>query len=264
MNSTICYLDCYSGASGDMIVGALAHAGANEHQLTEGLRSLGLPASFRFERVKRRGISGVKFHVDSNEQSDHRHLSVILEMIARADIPEKAREDAARVFRRIGDVEAEIHQIPVEKVHFHEVGAVDSIADIVGACLGFCLLGIDSIVCSPLNLGSGVAETAHGLLPVPAPATAVLCAGVPVYSRGPQVELTTPTGAAICTTLASGYGALPPMSIGHVGYGAGTRDFAGHANLLRVIIGEVAAITGESHPAGDVPGCPPPRDSPGQ
>jgi uncharacterized protein (TIGR00299 family) protein len=144
------------------------------------------------------------------------------------------------VFRRLAEVEAAVHQTSIEKVHFHEVGAADSIADIVGACLGFELLGVETIVSSPLNVGSGTVETEHGVLPVPAPATAALLEGKPVYARGPAVELTTPTGAAVAATLAESFGVLPPMKICRTGYGAGTRDFSTQANVLRVMIGEAS------------------------
>jgi uncharacterized protein (TIGR00299 family) protein len=140
-------------------------------------------------------------------------------------------------------VEATVHQVPVEKVHFHEVGAADSIADIVGACMGFHLLAVQTVVASPVNVGSGTVNTSHGLLPVPAPATAALLAGKPVYSRGPACELTTPTGAAVAVTLARDFGVLPPMRICSIGYGAGGRDFPEHANVLRAIIGDETRAT---------------------
>jgi uncharacterized protein (TIGR00299 family) protein len=235
----ICYLDAFSGISGDMLVGALADAGAPVASLSEALRALDTGAQYRFEETQRCGIRALKFHVDGGEkQHRHRGLADILELIERAAIPERAKQNASSVFRRLGEVEARVHHVPVERVHFHEVGAVDSISDIVGACLGFELLGIEQIHCSPLNLGGGTVETAHGTLPVPAPATAALVEGKPVYSRGPQMELTTPTGAAIATTLACGFGALPPMRIASIGYGAGGRDFKQQANVLRVLVGE--------------------------
>ena len=234
----ICYLDAFSGISGDMLVGALADAGAGA--LCEALAALGMGASYRFEKTLRGGIAATRFHVEGGEGHGHRHLSQILGMIGKAALPERAKQNAAAVFQRLAEVEARVHQVPIERVHFHEVGAVDSISDIVGACLGFELLGIDEIRCSPLNLGSGTVETAHGVLPVPAPATAALVEGKPVYARGPAVELTTPTGAAIATTLAASFGPLPPMRISATGYGAGARDFPGQANLLRVLIGEAS------------------------
>jgi uncharacterized protein (TIGR00299 family) protein len=236
----ICYLDAFSGISGDMLVGALADAGADAAALCEALNALGTGATFEFEKTKRRGIAATKFHVHCGEQHGHRHLPHILGMIAKAALPERVKRNASAVFERLGEVEARVHQVPVERVHFHEVGAADSISDIVGACLGFELLGVESICCSPLNLGSGTVKTEHGVLPVPAPATAALVEGRPVYVRGPAVELTTPTGAAIATTLASSFGTLPPMKISATGYGAGGHDFTEHANVLRVIVGEAS------------------------
>jgi uncharacterized protein (TIGR00299 family) protein len=159
-------------------------------------------------------------------------------MIGNANLSPRAKDNAEAVFRKLGEAEAEVHQVPLENVHFHEVGAADSIADIVGACVAFDTLQVDRVVCSPVNVGSGTVQTEHGVLPVPAPATARLLQNAPVYARGPAVELTTPTGAAVAATLACAYGVLPPMKIAHIGYGAGTRDFPEHANVLRVILGE--------------------------
>jgi uncharacterized protein (TIGR00299 family) protein len=234
----ICYLDAFSGISGDMLVGALVDAGADSAAISDALRSLAAGASVSFEKVKRCGIAASKFHVRVGEPAKHRHLSGILNMIDGASLPERVKQNATAVFQRLGAAEAAVHQTSIEKVHFHEVGAVDSIADIVGACLGFELLGITAIHCSPLNLGSGTVKGEHGVMPVPAPATAALVAGKPVYARGPAVELTTPTGAAVAVTLARDFGALPPMKIASVGYGAGDRDFAEHANVLRIFVGE--------------------------
>ncbi len=239
----ICYLDAFSGISGDMTVGALLDAGAGQQALFAGLASLGTGATFEAEKTKRRGIAATKFRVLGGEQKKHRHLPHILEMIGQAEIPEAAKAKAAAVFQRLGEAEARVHGIAIEKVHFHEVGAADSICDIVGACLGFELLGVTEIRCSAINTGSGTVNTEHGILPVPAPATAALLEGRPVYSRGPAIELTTPTGAAIATTLASGFGAMPPMRIVKAGYGAGDRDLTEHANVLRVLIGESSAAS---------------------
>ncbi|HTX36894.1 MAG TPA: LarC family nickel insertion protein [Bryobacteraceae bacterium] len=234
----ICYWDAFSGISGDMTVGALVDAGADASRIEEGLASLGTGATLTFEKTTRRGIAATRFKVQGGETRAHRHLKQILQMIERADLPDLAKEDASRVFRVLGEAEAAVHQVPVEKVHFHEVGAVDSICDIVGACLALVLLGIDRVFSSPLNVGSGTVETEHGLLPVPAPATARLLYGRPVYCRGPAVELTTPTGAALACTLATSFGPSPAMKITASGYGAGDRDFPEHANVLRALIGE--------------------------
>jgi len=234
----ICYLDAFSGISGDMLVGALADAGADSAAIVDGLRSLHSGASVSFDRVKRCGIAASKFHVRVDEPQKHRHLSAILQMIEGASLPTRVKQNASAVFQRLGEAEAGVHQVPIEKVHFHEVGAVDSIADIVGACLGFDLLGAEAIYSSPLNVGSGTVKADHGILPVPAPATAALLAGKPVYARGPAVELTTPTGAAIAVTLAQDFGVMPPMKIAAIGYGAGDHDFKEQANVLRVLVGE--------------------------
>jgi len=239
----ICYLDAFSGISGDMLVGALVDAGASGDAVTQALTSLVPGATFRFEKTKRRGIGATKFHVSGGETKKHRHLSHILEMIRKAELPERAKRDATAVFTRLAEVEAAVHQVPVEHVHFHEVGAVDSIADIVGACLALNLLGVEEIHCSPINTGSGTVATEHGIMPVPAPATAALLAGKPVYARGPQAELTTPTGAALAVTLAVRFGPPPAMTLGATGYGAGSLDFAEHANVLRVMLGEGSGAT---------------------
>ncbi len=237
----ICYLDAFSGISGDMTVGALIDAGADWNAICDVLESLGTGAKVEVERTKRRGISASKFRVTGGDGGKHRHLHQILELIENSAASESAKQNATAVFERLGDAEAKVHEIPIEKVHFHEVGAVDSICDIVGACAGFDALGIDEIHSSPLNVGSGTVQTEHGVLPVPAPATAELLTGKPVYARGPAVELTTPTGAAIAATLATRFGSLPPMRITAAGYGAGDKDFPEHANVLRILIGELSA-----------------------
>ena len=236
----ICYLDAFSGISGDMLVGALADAGADSSAIADALRSLNSGAAVSFEKVQRGGIVACKFHVHVDEPQKHRHLSAILKIIDGAALPDGAKQNATAVFQRLGEAEASVHNVPIEKVHFHEVGAVDSIADIVGACLGFELLSVDAIYSSPLNLGSGTVKAEHGVMPVPAPATAALVAGKPVYARGPAVELTTPTGAAVAVTLARAFGVMPPMKIAAIGYGAGDHDFAEQANVLRVFIGETS------------------------
>jgi len=233
-----CYLDAFSGISGDMLVGALADAGADQIAVVNAVASLQAGAIVSFEKVKRRGIAATRYVVSVEESKVHRHLSQILKMIGAAEISDRAKRNAEAVFQKLGEAEAEVHQVPIEKVHFHEVGAADSIADIVGACVALDVLGAETIVCSPVNVGSGTVQTEHGVLPVPAPATARLLRNAPVYSRGPAVELTTPTGAAAATALASQFGVLPPMKIRQTGYGAGCSDFTEHANVLRVILGE--------------------------
>ncbi len=235
----ICYLDAFSGISGDMTVGALLDCGADQRELLAGLQSLETGAEFDVEKTKRRGIAATKFRVRGGEQKKHRHLPHILDKISRARIPERAKANASAIFHRLGEAEARVHGIAIEEVHFHEVGAVDSICDIVGAALAFELLGVDRIHSSAINTGSGTVNTEHGVLPVPAPATAALLEGRPVDARGPAMELTTPTGAAIATALAaSDFGPMPPMRIAATGYGAGHNDFPEHANVLRAIVGE--------------------------
>jgi uncharacterized protein (TIGR00299 family) protein len=236
----ICYLDAFSGISGDMTVGALIDAGADSAALVRALDSLGTGASFRFEKTTRLGIAASKFYVEGGDSKHHRHLKDILELIGKADLSDRAKQNSVAVFQRLGEAEAKVHGIPLTKVHFHEVGAVDSICDIVGACAAFDLLHVDAIHSSPLNVGSGTVNTEHGILPVPAPATAELLAGKPIYARGPAVELTTPTGAAIAVTLAAGFGAMPALTITGTGYGAGDKDFKEHANVLRVLIGDAS------------------------
>ncbi len=232
-----------------MLVGALADAGADQTAIAGAIASMNAGASVSFEKVKRCRIAATKFHVhDEHEHGhghaehgrahEHRHLAHIVAMIEKADLSARAKKNAIAVFRRLGEVEAAAHHVPIEKVHFHEVGAVDSIADIVGACAALDLLDADTVICSPVNVGSGTVKTEHGMLPVPAPATARLLAGAPVYSRGPAMELTTPTGAAIAATLASSFGVLPPMKISRIGYGAGSREFEQQPNVLRVMLGE--------------------------
>jgi uncharacterized protein (TIGR00299 family) protein len=236
----ICYLDAFSGISGDMTVGALIDAGADSGAVSLALEQLGTGAKFTIEKTKRCGITASKFRVIGGKATGHRHLKNILELIDASALPGSVKQAAAAVFQRLGEAEAKVHDISIDKVHFHEVGAVDSICDIVGACAAFDLLDVDEIHSSPVNVGSGTVKTEHGVLPVPAPATAELLTGKPVYARGPGVELTTPTGAAIAVTLASEFGSLPPMQITATGYGAGDKDFQEHANVLRVLIGETS------------------------
>jgi uncharacterized protein (TIGR00299 family) protein len=235
----ICYLDAFSGISGDMTVGALLDAGAPAEALIDALRSMDTGARFEVEKTSRGGIAATKFRVHTDAApAPHRHLSKILSMIDGAPLAARAKAAASAVFRNLGEAEAAVHGVPIEKVHFHEVGAVDSIADIVGACVALDLLDVAEVHASAVNVGSGNVQTEHGLLPVPAPATARLLEGKPIYARGPEVELTTPTGAALAVTLASSFGPLPAMRISNIGHGAGERDFKQHANVLRVLIGE--------------------------
>lgn len=242
--TVICYVDAFSGLAGDMLVAALADAGADRDTITQALQSLATGGAFAWESVKRRGMAAARFHVvvsdKAAEAPKHRHLSGILKMIAAAGLPEPVKAASGRVFNALAEAEAEAHGIPIEKVHFHEIGAVDSICDIVGICMALHLLGIDKIYCSAINTGSGTVNTEHGVLPVPAPATARLLLGKPTYARGPALELTTPTGAAIVAALADGFGPMPPMTVRSIGYGAGDHDFKEHPNFVRVMIGDAS------------------------
>src|SRR6185312_4277693 len=248
----VCYLDAFSGISGDMTVGALVDAGADSEELIRVLNQLGTGARFRVEAVKRKGIRASKFYVEAPETKGHRHLPHILRIIEGSTMSARAKQNATQVFQKLGEAEAKVHGIAIEKVHFHEVGAVDSICDILGACTALDLLGVDELHCSAINVGSGTVNTEHGVLPVPAPATAELLTGKPIYSRGPAVELTTPTGAAMAATLAADFGPLPPMRIASTGYGAGDKDFAEHANVLRVLVGETSGVRSFPQPKREV------------
>jgi hypothetical protein len=235
----IAYFDCFSGISGDMVLGALVDAGANLRVIEADLRRLGLGNwSISAEKVKREAIFATQVKVESREDHHHRGLSIILKRIEGAKLAPRAAERAKNIFTRLAEAEATVHQVQVEEVHFHEVGAVDSIIDIVGAAIGFELLGIDEFACSAFDVGAGQVKTAHGLLPVPAPATAELLRGAPIYSSGIPHELVTPTGAAIATTLATRYAVVPEMKLRAIGHGAGSVNLKERANLLRLLIGE--------------------------
>lgn len=235
------YFDCFSGISGDMVLGALVDAGADLRAMEAELRKLGLEGwKISASKVQRRAIFATHVKVETEEQHHHRGLSIILKRIDDAKLAPRTAERARKIFTRLAEAEAHVHQVPVEQVHFHEVGAVDSIIDIVGAAIGSEMLGIDEFACSPLDVGAGQVKTAHGLLPVPAPATAELLRGAPTFSSGLQRELVTPTGAAIATTLATRYAEMPPMTLRAIGYGAGSADNAEKPNVLRLMIGERA------------------------
>jgi uncharacterized protein (TIGR00299 family) protein len=285
----IAYLDCFSGISGDMFLGALVDAGVSPKLLEDTVAALDIGARLEISRVVRGGISATKVDVYSNGEKDlprevfwqqqghghthdHQHLEPVLgqsavttqhdhshdnhshhthshgrslteirAIIGKAAISSTAKATAIRIFEALGEAEAEIHETTVDAVHFHEVGAVDAMVDIVCAAVGAESLAIQEWVCSPLNVGGGTVKCAHGTLPVPAPATLKLLRDAPVYSSGPQVELVTPTGAAIVKTLSTRFTPFPAMKIEKAGYGAGTRDFPEHPNLLRLTIGEITA-----------------------
>ena len=237
----LAYFDCFSGISGDMTLGAVVDAGCNLELLRSGLQGLQVPGwTISSEKVWKNGMSATFVRVVTEDQSKHRSLSVILEIFDKSQLSEQVKKNAAAIFRKLGETEASVHDVPLEKIHFHEVGAVDAIIDIVGACIGFESLGIQKFACSALNVGGGTAKTAHGVLPVPAPATARLLQGRPTYSNGVQRELVTPTGAAIVSTLCDAFGPQPAMSVSAIGYGAGSADLEGQPNVVRIMIGEAA------------------------
>ena len=285
----VAYLECFSGISGDMMLGALLHAGVSQELLQRTVAALNIGAELRTRCVDRGGISATKVdvlvngkladqlprsyeyaqshshdHSDAHDHihepqasnevlidrhshshghtADHRHgrsLSTIREIIRQADILHPARETAIRAFELLGEAEAGIHNVPIESIQFHEVGAVDAIVDIVCASVGCHSLGVDRFICSPLNLGGGSVKCAHGEFPVPAPATLALLKGVPVYSSGANMELVTPTGAALLRALKCSFSGFPAMNVQLIGYGAGSRDPQGSPNVLRISVGEL-------------------------
>jgi uncharacterized protein (TIGR00299 family) protein len=303
----IAYLECFSGMSGDMFLGALVDAGVSAELLEQTVAALDIGARLEISRVNRSGISATKVDVfahgekelpreeflakpghgesggtplpprahshghehshtreeahtqphthaqdssragapapQGHEHSHARGLKEIREIIQRAAISDKAKQTAISIFEALGAAEAKIHNSDIESVHFHEVGAVDAMVDIVGAAVGAEALGVDEFVCSPLNVGGGTVKCAHGVLPVPAPATVELLQGAPVYSSGVQAELVTPTGAAIVKLLATRFGTFPKMTIEKSGYGAGTREFPGHANVVRLVTGQASQVS---------------------
>lgn len=234
----IAYLDCASGISGDMTLGALVDAGVDLGALNEAIASLALPGCrLVAEEVKRSGFRATRIRVEYEPEHAHRHLHHIEALIEQSRLTDRQKDLARRVFHRLAQAEAKVHGTSVEKVHFHEVGAVDSIADIVGSAVGWDLLGVDRVVASPVPTGTGRIKMAHGECGVPAPATAELLCGIPLAPSSVCHELTTPTGAAILATLVHRFGPLPAMTIDRIGYGAGHRDLAEQPNLLRLFVG---------------------------
>jgi len=233
------YFDCFAGASGDMILGALVAAGADPQALKAQLSLLNVDGfSVDFETVKKSGLSATYARVQTAHEHKHRHLADIRKIIEESRLSDRVKERATAIFRRLAEAEARVHNAPVEQVHFHEVGALDAIVDVVGAAICFDLLKIDRFVSSPLHVGSGTVEMAHGRFPVPPPAVTELLKGVPFYSTEIKGELLTPTGAAIITTVCAEYGPIPNIVAEQSGYGAGTREYDNFPNVLRVIIGQ--------------------------
>ena len=265
----VLYFDCFSGASGDMVLGALIDAGVPLAEVRKALGSLAIdPDAVWTERVVRAGISATKFcvrgedheagletrshepHGHAHSGHEHRTLADIACLIDGSALTATGKDRANALFRRLGEVEAGIHGIPLEQVHLHEVGALDSIIDIVGAVHALEQIGAGRIVASPLNVGSGTVRAAHGVYPVPAPATLQLLAGVPVYAGPQATEMTTPTGALLVAGYAGSFGPLPPLKVDAIGYGAGARDFPDRPNVLRVVIGEADASQAQTGSAG--------------
>jgi uncharacterized protein (TIGR00299 family) protein len=233
------YFDCFAGASGDMILAALVGAGADASALCEQLQLLDVSNfDVSFHTVDRSGISATRAEVRTEDEKHHRHLSTILKIIEGSRLSASVKARAARIFTRLAEAEARVHNVEIEKIHFHEVGAMDAIIDVVGACIGFELLGIERFVSSPLHVGAGAVEMAHGRFPVPPPAVVELLRDAPTYATDIQGELVTPTGAAIISTVCDTYGAQPAFRVESVGYGAGKREYERFPNALRVMIGE--------------------------
>jgi hypothetical protein len=241
----ILYLDCFAGISGDMMLAALADAGADLDYIETELQKIRIePFSLEWRTVMKKGISARKVDVvvpADHQPHHHRHYSEIVELIRNAGFREPVTAMSLAIFAKIGEAEAKIHNMPLENVHFHEVGAIDSIVDIVGTALALDSLNIDRIVSAPVPLGAGTIRCDHGIYPVPAPATLEMMRGLPIAASEHRMELTTPTGAGIVAALVREFApSLPPMIVERIGYGAGTRDLPNHPNVLRVVVGEAA------------------------
>lgn len=234
------YFDCFSGISGDMTIGALVDAGASFEALRDQLATLHVPGfEVAIEKVTKQGIAGTKFHVHVHDPgTQHRRLRDIEAILHASGLTARIQERALEVFTRLAEAEATIHHTTADQVHFHEVGAIDSIVDITGVVIALDLLEVRRVMASPVNVGAGFVRAAHGVLPVPGPATAELLKGAPTYARGQDGELTTPTGAALLATLVERFGPLPQLCVERIGYGAGTKDLPQAPNLLRIFVGE--------------------------
>jgi pyridinium-3,5-bisthiocarboxylic acid mononucleotide nickel chelatase len=243
----IAYLDCGSGISGDMTLAALIDAGVKPDDVNRALASLGLPGlQLRTAEVKKHGFRALQVSVEAEPEPAHRHLREILAMIDAGQLNVRQKDLATRMFKALAGAESRVHGVAIEEVAFHEVGAADSIADIVGSAVGWDTLGVDRIVCSPIPTGRGRLRMAHGECSIPAPATAELLRGIPLAESAIEGELTTPTGATIVSTMADSFGPMPAMKIERIGYGAGQKDFAERANILRLLVGEVIEEAAEN------------------
>jgi uncharacterized protein (TIGR00299 family) protein len=234
----VAHFDCFSGISGDMTLAALFDAGVPAEPVLAGIASLGLAVTIEVKKVRKGGFAATQITVNAPHEHVHRHLPEIEKILARGSLSERQRTLALKIFRRLGEAEAAAHGIPIEKVHFHEVGALDSIADIAGAAIALDLLGAERFTSGPVPTGTGTVKGAHGVMPIPTPGTAELLRGVPLRPTSIQAELTTPTGAAILTAVVSEYVEAPAMTVERIGHGAGTRDLAEQANLLRLFVGQ--------------------------
>ena len=241
----IAYLDCSTGISGDMTVAALVDAGVPASAICDGIAGLGLPGvRLEFHEVMRCAFRARHLKIQHPEQHAHRHLADIESILDRGQLTSRQRQLAGSIFREIAKAEAAVHGTTVEQIHFHEVGAIDSIVDIVAAAIGFDLLGVDQVVSSPVPTGRGQVRIAHGICTVPTPGTAELLKGMPLVDVPINCELTTPTGAAILKVIVDRFGPLPAMSIDSIGHGAGSREFSDRANMLRILVGELLEGTG--------------------
>ena len=233
------YFDCFSGIAGDMTLAALVDAGVDRRVIQEGVASLGLPCELTFETVRRGGFRATYAKVVAPEEHVHRHWHHIEGLIDKSSLTARQKDLAKRIFLKLGEAEASVHGVDIAKIHFHEVGAVDSIADIVGSAVALDSLGVDHYEASPVPTGRGWVKAAHGRMPLPAPATAELLRGVPLAESFIEGEMTTPTGAAILTTVVERFAPLPALTIESIGLGAGTRETPGQANILRLFVGNL-------------------------
>ena len=236
----IAHFDCFSGISGDMTLGALIDAGVDADAVRAGVDSLGLPITLEIAKIRKGGFAATEVRVEAPEEHVHRHLPDVEEILGRGRLTDRQRDLALRIFRRLAEAEAAVHGMPLEKVHFHEVGALDSIADIAGAAVGLDLLGVERFTSRSVPTGHGMVQCAHGLMPIPAPGTAELLKGAPLAPSSLKAELTTPTGAAILMSVVSEWVEQPVMTVERIGHGAGRREFVEQPNLLRLFVGTAA------------------------
>lgn len=252
----VAHFDCFSGISGDMTLAALIDAGVDASAITAGIASLGLPIRVEIEKVRKGGFAATHVHVEAPKEDSHRFLPEIEEILGRGSLTPPQRELALRIFRRLAEAEAAVHGMPIEKVHFHEVGALDSIADIAGAAIGLDLLDVERFTSRSVPTGSGMVQCAHGLMPIPAPGTAELLRGLPLAPSAIKAELTTPTGAAILTTIVRQCRSpaeqpwidQPVMTVERIGHGAGTKNFVEQPNILRLFVG-ISLASGVREPS---------------